>query len=107
MKKGMIKVSVFYPAGEDVKFDMDYYNSEHIPMVKEVLGDAVKGTSVERGISGGAPGSDPLYAAVANLYFESIGAFKESFTINARKIMVDVPNFTNSKPLMQIGEVID
>ncbi len=106
MKKGMIKVSVFYPAGENIVFDMDYYSHKHVLLVKELLGDAVKAASVEKGISGGAPGSDPSYIAVANLYFDSIAAFEESFTSNARKLMADVPNFTNSKPLIQIGEVV-
>ncbi|MFW6371324.1 MAG: EthD family reductase [Bacteroidota bacterium] len=106
MKKGMIKVSVFYPSGEDITFDSDYYTNKHIPLVKELLGEAIKGASVERGISGGAPGSDPVYTAVASLYFESIEAFDESFALNAGKIMADIPNFTNSKPLLQIGKVI-
>ncbi len=106
MKKGTIKVSVFYPGGEDIYFDMDYYNNHHIVMVRELLGDALKESSVERGISGGAPGSVPPYAAVSGLYFESIDAFESSFGSNAAEIMADVSMFTNSKALIQISEVI-
>jgi uncharacterized protein (TIGR02118 family) len=106
MKKGMIKVSVFYPGGEDIFFDMDYYSNQHMAMVRELLGDALKESSVERGISGGAPGSIPHYAALAGLYFESMEAFDDSFGRNAAKIMADVSRFTNSKALIQISEVI-
>lgn len=102
----MVKVSVFYPGGEDISFDTNYYCSKHILMVRELLGDTLKGASVERGISGGAPGSFPPYAAVASLYFESILAFEDSFGRNAAEIMADVSNFTNSKALIQISEVV-
>lgn len=102
----MIKVSVFYPGGEDIFFDIDYYSNQHVVMVRELLGDALKESSVERGISGGAPGSIPPYAAVASLYFESIESFDVSFGPHAAKIMADVSRFTNSKALIQISEVI-
>ena len=55
MKKGMIKVSVLYPNGEGKSFDMDYYCNTHVPMVGGLLGDAVKGATVEKGLGGGAP----------------------------------------------------
>ncbi len=36
----MIKVSVLYPGGEEIKFDMAYYCEKHIPLVKDCLGTA-------------------------------------------------------------------
>ena len=39
----MIKVSVMYPNGEDVKFDADYYKNSHLPMVSKLVGSALKG----------------------------------------------------------------
>ena len=36
----MIKVSVFYPNGPEVNFDMNYYLETHIPLVAGLLGDA-------------------------------------------------------------------
>jgi len=52
MKKGTIKVSILYPDGEGKTFDMDYYCNKHVPMVAELLGDAVIGATVEKGIAG-------------------------------------------------------
>jgi hypothetical protein len=38
----MIKVSVMYPSGPDTTFDVDYYKI-HTFLIKEALGDALKG----------------------------------------------------------------
>jgi uncharacterized protein (TIGR02118 family) len=106
MKKGMIKVSVLYPNGVDKTFNMDYYCNTHVPMVAGLLGDAVKEATVEKGLAGGAPGSKARYAAMGNLYFDSLASFENNFGPHAPTIMGDVPNFTNIKPIIQISEVM-
>ena len=106
MKPGMIKVSVMYPAGEGKTFDMNYYTQKHIPLVAGLLGDAVKGASIDKGLGGPEPGSAPTYSTCGHLYFESLEAFQNAFGPNAEKIMGDIPNFTNVQPVVQIGEVL-
>ncbi len=106
MKKGMIKVSVLYPNGEGKKFDMDYYCNQHVPMVGGLLGDAVKSATVEKGLGGAVPDSPATYAAMGNLYFDSLDSFQNSFGPNAEEIMADLPNFTNIEPVVQISEVM-
>jgi uncharacterized protein (TIGR02118 family) len=101
----MIKVSVFYPHQPDAKFDMTYYCDHHIPMVRRLLGSAVKNAAVEQGLSGGTPGSLPLYVALGHMYFESIPAFVEAWTPHAAEILADIPNYTNLQPQFQISEV--
>jgi uncharacterized protein (TIGR02118 family) len=59
----MVKVSVLYPNREGTKFDMAYYLNRHIPMVEQLLGSALKGVSVEQGVSGEEPGSPAPYIA--------------------------------------------
>jgi uncharacterized protein (TIGR02118 family) len=103
----MIKVSVMYPNGEGKSFDMDYYCSKHIPLVGGLLVvEFIKGATVEKGVGGGAPGSPAAYLAMGNLYFDSMKAFGNSFGPNADEIMADLPNFTNTEPIMQISEVM-
>ncbi len=46
----MVKVSVMYPNHEGTKFDMTYYINRHIPMVRQLLGSALRGVSVEHDI---------------------------------------------------------
>ena len=102
----MIKVSVLYPNGVGKKFDMEYYCNQHVSLVGGLLGDAVKGATVEKGIGGGEPGSPATYAAMSSLYFNTVEAFQNSFGPNQEKIMADLPNFTNIEPVIQISEVI-
>ena len=101
----MIIVSVLYPSGAGSKFDMDYYLQHHIPMVQRRLGAPLKRVAVERGLAGGAPGAPPPYLAACHLYFESVEAFQGAFAPHAGPIMSDVPNYTNTTPLIQISEV--
>jgi len=106
MKVGMTKVSVLYPTGEGKTFNMDYYLNNHIPLVEELLGDALKAATVEKGLGGGAPGSTAPYAAMGNMYFDSVKEFGKAFGPNTEKIMADLPNFTNIEPVVQISEVV-
>ena len=106
MKKGMIKVSALYPNGKGKKFDMDYYCNTHLPMVLGLLGDAVKSGTVERGLAGGTPDAPAGFLTMGHLYFETIEAFQNAFGPNAEKIMGDIPNFTNTVPVIQISEVM-
>lgn len=105
MKKGMIKVSVLYPNGNGKTFDMDYYCHQHVPLVAKLLGNAVKGATVEKGLGGEVPDTPAPYAAMGNLYFDSIETFENSFGPNAGKIMDDLPNFTNIQSVIQVSEV--
>ena len=101
----MIKVSVFYPKTQDSKFDIDYYCTKHMPMVKAKVGAALKSMAVDHGVAGGTPGSHPTYAAMGHLYFDSVEAFQTAFGPHSKAIMADIPNYTNVQPTVQISEV--
>ena|ERR1044072_1688529 len=102
----MIKVSILYPNSEGSTFDMDYYCNTHIPMTEARLGAALKGVTIEQGLAGGAPGSQPTYIAAGHLLCESLEAFQEAFALHAQELMADIPNYTNVRPLVQISEVL-
>jgi uncharacterized protein (TIGR02118 family) len=106
MKKGMCKVSVIYPNGEGKTFDMNYYLNTHLPLVAELLGDSLKGATVEKGLGGAIPGSAAPFAGMGNMYFDSAADFGKAFGPNAEKIMGDLPNFTNIEPIVQVSEVM-
>jgi uncharacterized protein (TIGR02118 family) len=101
----MIKVTVLYPNGADTRFDMAYYTAKHMPMVKQKCGPACKSIAAEQGINAGAPGSKPNYIALGHLTFDSVESFEKSFGPHAAEIMADIPNYTNSKPTIQISEI--
>ena len=101
----MIKVSVLYPNGDPATFDIDYYCNKHMPMVKKCTGAALRSMAVEHGLAGGTPGSKPSFIAMGHLYFDSVEAFQSAFGPHAKEIMADIPNYTNTTPVVQVSEV--
>jgi uncharacterized protein (TIGR02118 family) len=101
----MVKISVLYPNSEGAKFDMAYYCQTHMPLVKRLLGPAIKGMAVDHGIGGFGPGSSAPFVAAGHLLFESVEAFQTAFEPHAQAIMGDIPNYTNLQPTIQISEV--
>lgn len=102
----MIKVSVMYPNKVGSRFDHDYYRNKHMPFVKARLGDGCLYYSVDRGLSGGAPGSAPAYVGMCHIFSESLDSFQRSFAPHAEEIMADIANYTDLTPVMQISEVV-
>jgi len=101
----MIRVSVFYPNSAGSHFNITYYCEKHLPMVKRLVGMALRGMAVDQGIAGGAPSTPPAYLAMGHLLFDSVEAFQASFGPHTPEIAADVPNYTNTQPLIQISEV--
>jgi uncharacterized protein (TIGR02118 family) len=101
----MITVTVLYPNKEGAKFDMSYYLAKHIPMVKKLLGPALKGVIVEQGIGGGAPGSKPTYSVTCHLRFDSVESFQAAFAPHAGSVQADVRNYSAVEPIVQVSEV--
>jgi|SRR5579871_178109 len=101
----MVKVSVLYPNHKDTRFDMGYYCQQHIPLVRKLLGAALKGVSVDSGIAGETPGSSAPYVAMGHLLFDSLEAFQASFAPHVQAMTDDIPKYTNSEPTIQISEI--
>ncbi len=106
IEKGMIKITLLYASGDGKTFDMDYYENKHMPMVASLLGDAMKGFAIDKGIAGRTPDEAVPYLAIGYLYFEQLSDYQEAFGPNAEKIRNDIPNYTNSIPTVQISEVV-
>jgi len=101
----MVKVSVLYPNQEGLTFDLTYYLQKHIPMVKQLLAPKCKNVMVEQGIAGGTPGSQPAYAVMGHLVFDSVDEFMSAFGPHAEQILGDIPKYSSVSPVIQISEV--
>ncbi|MGH7154530.1 MAG: EthD family reductase [Acetobacteraceae bacterium] len=102
----MIMVTVMYPAGENARFDMDYYMKSHVPMVGQRWNACgLREAKVLRGT--GAPGGGAApYSVMALLTFGSVQEFQRAVEQHGKEVMGDIPNFTNVQPVIQINEVV-
>lgn len=99
----MLKLSVMYPKSEDLKFDMDYYRESHVPMIRRLIGERLKGFSVDRAATG--PGLPAPYAVIAHLLFESVETMQAVLAEHGATLMADIPNYTNAQPVIQVSEI--
>src|SRR5690242_14647364 len=100
----MIKVTILYPNSPSATFDMAYYTTRHMPMVQKLVA-ACKGIAAEQGLSGRAPASAPTYIAIGHLLFDTVDAYQSGFAPHAEQIRADVPNYTNTRPTIQISQI--
>lgn len=101
----MIKVSILYPARRGARFDFDYYLKTHMPMSLRLMGDLIKGVSVERGLCGVEPGSDPAYVALCHFLCDSRASFEQAFLPHASTLQGDMTNYTDIAPVIQFSEI--
>jgi uncharacterized protein (TIGR02118 family) len=101
----MIKLSVLYPNTPGSTFDIAYYCDKHMPMVRGRLGNALKSVSVDQGMGGAEPGAPPPYLAIGHLFFDSLDVFMASFPQHVEVFKADIPNYTNSAPVILVSEV--
>lgn len=87
----MIKVSVMYPYVAGARFDHAYYADTHMPLLKARMGDACLFYTVDKGLSGGLPGSDPAFVAMCHIYSDSVDSFTAGFGRMRRKSWATSP----------------
>lgn len=100
----MIKVNILYPNKEGSRFDLEYYINTHMPMSIQSLGTALRGVSVEHGLSAADPALPPAYIAMCHLRFDSIEAFLEAFMPHAELLQADIAKYTDIEPIIQFSE---
>jgi uncharacterized protein (TIGR02118 family) len=104
----MVRVSILYPNRSGTRFDVSYYVGTHMPMAIQLLSAhrGFQGVSVERGLGGADPGSEPAYTAICHFLFDSIEDFLAAFLPNAPVLQGDMPNYTDVEPIIQFSEVL-
>ncbi len=105
-QEGMVTITIMYPNDVDKTFDMDYYANKHMPMLAELFGETMKGYEIDKGISGRTPEDEIPFLAIGYMYFDKLSDYQEVFAPNAEKILNDIPNYTNIRPIVQISEIV-
>ena len=102
----MYKVSVMYPNQKGARFDFNYYQSEHMDLVKKNLQPfGLVKTDVDKGISGGGDQPAP-YICIGNLYFESRDGYDNGIAEVGSILRGDISKFTDITPIRQISEIL-
>ncbi|MCC5979635.1 MAG: EthD family reductase [Salinarimonas sp.] len=99
-----VSLQVVYPVGDKSRFDHSYYRDTHLPLVGEHIGAHIESTLVTKGIAGG-PDTPPSFHAIATIVFADRAALEAALD-SAGPVLADIPNFTDSRPQMLIGEVV-
>lgn len=101
----MIRVNIFYPNKVGGRFDLEYYLNTHMPMAIEKLGPSLRSVSIEHGVSGVQPGTQPAYRVMCNYTFDSAEAFLAAFLPHTQVLQGVMPNYTDIEPVMQFSEI--
>ena len=98
-------ITVLYPNSPDVRFDFDYYDKTHRTLIERLYGKAIARYEIRRGVAT-PDGKPPAYLAVITIWIGSQEAFDAAAAQHSATIIADVPNFTNTMPLIQIDETL-
>jgi uncharacterized protein (TIGR02118 family) len=97
-------LQVLYPVRPDTTFDYGYYAEKHMALVAEHMGPHASQVQATKGMAGG-PDAPPEFYAVATMVFETKGQLEAALAA-AGPVTADIPNYTNTRPQLLIGEVI-
>lgn len=106
VEKGLIKISVMYPFAEGKTFNMEYYETKHMPMMAGLIGSNLVKYTIEKGIDSGIPNQTLLYVAIGTFYVKSLSDYQAAIGPNRDAIRADIPKYTNITPIIFVSEVV-
>jgi uncharacterized protein (TIGR02118 family) len=106
VEKGLTKVSVMYPYAEGKTFNMDYYETKHMPMVAKYLGANLVKYTIEKGISSGIPNQPLPFMAIGTFYVKSLSEYQSAMSPHRDAVRADFANYTNATPVILVSEVV-
>jgi len=106
VEKGLIKVSIMYPFAEGKTFDMEYYETRHMPMVAGFLGSNLVKYTIEKGFASGIPNTPLPFMAIGSFYVKDLGDYQVAIGPNRDAIRSDFPNYTNISPVILVSEMV-
>ncbi|RAJ76657.1 uncharacterized protein (TIGR02118 family) [Chitinophaga dinghuensis] len=104
--KGLIKVTIMYPYSEGKTFNMEYYETKHMPMVAGYLGANLVKYTIEKGVPNGIPNQPLPYMAIGAFYVKSLSEYQAAIAPNLDAIRADFANYTNVIPVLMVSEVV-
>jgi len=106
VEKGLIKISIMYPYAEGKTFNMEYYETKHMPMVAGFLGSNLIKYTIEKGLASGIPNQPLPFMAIGIFYVKSLSDYQAAIGPHINAIRTDFSNYTNISPVILVSEVI-
>lgn len=105
-EKGLIKISIMYPFAEGKTFNMEYYESKHMPMVAGYLGTNLVKYTIEKGVASGIPNQPLPFMAIGTFYVKNLAEYQAAIGPNRTAIRADFANYTDITPVILVSEVV-
>ena len=99
-----ITLTVMYPNTPGSKFDMDYYLGSHSDLIDKLWGGNLISARYVKGIGTPDPDTPAPYQVMAIFEIESLDVLHQMMEQHAEEVMGDIPNFTDTEPIIQISE---
>lgn len=102
----MISILVLYANSPGSRFDLDYYTSRHLPLVRRLL--EPMGMRSLTYVKERAPDSATLpqaYRLIAELRFDDMASTQAALAAHGPETQADISNFTDVAPVIIIGEL--
>ena len=98
-------MTIVYRYAPDARFDFDYYESTHMPLIMRLYGDSIRRFELRRG-KPGADGEPPPYIATITIWIADVAAFEAAAAEHQAGIRADVDKFTNAELIAQRDTIV-
>lgn len=99
-------MTIVYRNGPDVRFDFEYYESTHMPLIMRLYGDSISRFELRRGPPPAADGTLSPYIATISIWIADSEAFDRAAAEHQAGIRADVGKFTNAELIAQRDRVV-
>ncbi len=99
-------MTIVYRWAPDVRFDFDYYESTHMPLIMEKYGDSISRFELRRGETASDGSTPPPYVATITIWIADAEAFDAAAAEHQAGIRADVDKFTNAELIAQRDRIV-
>lgn len=98
-------MTITYRYAPNARFDFEYYEHTHMPLIMSKYGDSISRFELRRG-QPGADGAPPPYIATITIWIADADAFDAAAAEHQAGIRADVDKFTNAELIAQRDRIV-
>jgi uncharacterized protein (TIGR02118 family) len=98
-------MTIVYRYAADARFDFEYYENTHMPLIMRLYGNSIRRFELRRG-QPGADGAPPPYLATITIWIADPAAFDAAAAEHQAGIRADVDKFTDAELIAQRDRIV-